>query len=161
MKIQQGFVSNSSSSSFIVISDKGNEENLKLPDWCENITPFVKGKRTFGWENEKCNDFFTKLNWVILQLRNKYTDFDYKNLEYSYYEKEYKEEYEKIKKIILEKCNLNLVYIPLKEMKDIEAYIDHQSTFPENENNLPETKNDLENFLFNEESYIQGGNDNG
>ena len=70
MKIRIDFVSNSSSASFIVITDSGKEVrprydgNLVLPD-------SELGQTEFGWQTEKYGDFWSKLNWCAIVVRTK------------------------------------------------------------------------------------------
>ena len=71
MKTRIDFVSNSSSASFIVITDSGKEVrpmydgDLVLPD-----SEF--GEMEFGWQTDKYNDFWSKLNWCAIVVRTKY-----------------------------------------------------------------------------------------
>lgn len=94
MKIRNGFVSNSSSSSFIVYdkNDTMIEPQIKsnliydVEDWIgydsekvkevgmdyqlvPTITlPTHEGKSEFGWNFERCYDILGKLNWCAIQL---------------------------------------------------------------------------------------------
>ena len=88
--IRQGFVSNSSSSSFIVYYDKTDKTPMTKKFWKEDkyygfsyingkrdkedcyvehtITlPFTKGKMEFGWEWDSYKDFYSKVNYVFYQ----------------------------------------------------------------------------------------------
>lgn len=87
--IRQGFVSNSSSSSFIVYYDKQDKTEIKKKFWKESkyygfysdgrrdkedcyiehtITlPFTKGNMEFGWEWGSYYDFYSKVNYVFYQ----------------------------------------------------------------------------------------------
>ena len=88
--IRQGFVSNSSSSSFIVYYDKTNKTPMTKKFWKEDkyygfsyingkrdkedcyeehtITlPFTDGNMEFGWEWDSYKDFYSKVNYVFYQ----------------------------------------------------------------------------------------------
>ena len=85
--IRQGFVSNSSSSSFIVYYDKTDKTPMTKKFWKVNkyydyddrgnkecyftehaITlPFNKGNMEFGWEWDSYKDFYSKVNYVFYQ----------------------------------------------------------------------------------------------
>ena len=60
---RSGFVSNSSSSSFIVI---GNEEHI-IPEMDDYYIIGERGKYNFGWEFEKSTDFHSRVNWCFIQ----------------------------------------------------------------------------------------------
>ena len=98
MKIRKGFVSNSSSSSFIVPDMKVPEDfdysSLKAyfnldESTCDyegnlrrvySITlPIIEGNRYFGWEDTRYTDFVNKLNYLFLQIESMYQDVRLKN----------------------------------------------------------------------------------
>ena len=98
MKIRSGFVSNSSSSSFIVPDMKVPEDfdysSLKSyfnldESTCDyegnlrrvySITlPITEGNRYFGWEDTRYTDFVNKLNYIFLQIESMYQDVRLKN----------------------------------------------------------------------------------
>ena len=98
MKIRKGFVSNSSSSSFIV-PDAGVPEALDYSslrpffnpdefawDYEGNLRkmhiitlPIIEGKRYFGWANTRYTSFADKLNYLFLQIQSLYQNVRLKN----------------------------------------------------------------------------------
>ena len=98
MKIRNGFVSNSSSSSFIVPDMKVPEDfdysSLKsyfnldesTCDYEGNLRrvytitlPIIEGNRYFGWEDTRYTEFADKLNYLFLQIESMYQDVRLKN----------------------------------------------------------------------------------
>ena len=98
MKIRSGFVSNSSSSSFIVPDMKVPEDfdysSLKsyfnldesTCDYEGNLRrvytitlPIIEGNRYFGWEDTRYTEFADKLNYLFLQIESMYQDVRLKN----------------------------------------------------------------------------------
>lgn len=162
MKIRSGFVSNSSSSSFIVISQNGEDESYELRKKYEaGITTLVVdgklGHTEFGWEHEEYNDFGSKLVFAYLQ---------------AHYLIENKDERGKmwlamLEEVVKENLGVNEIEwnVTTTYNNDDEktwAYIDHQSASCEGENTeMFVDKISLKSFLFNTYSYIETGNDNG
>ena len=98
MKIRNGFVSNSSSSSFIVPDMKVPEDfdysslksffnlNESTYDYEGNLQrvysitlPVTEGNRYFGWEDTRYTDFVNKLNYIFLQIQSMQQDVCLKN----------------------------------------------------------------------------------
>ena len=98
MKIRNGFVSNSSSSSFIVPDMKVPEDfdysslksffnlNESTYDYEGNLQrvysitlPVTEGNRYFGWEDTRYTDFVNKLNYIFLQIQSLQQDVCLKN----------------------------------------------------------------------------------
>jgi len=155
MKIRNGYVSNSSSSSFVVISkeplDKESEKLyfgiLKNRSDGGVFIPFQAGECVFGWQRIKYRDFSDKLNWAILQAL--YAFEDLKN-----------EKPMKLLKQFFREAGLTIDNDAIKDSSS--AYIDHQSCCGEDSSQLAIFKSmpALKVFLFNRDSFIQCDNDN-
>jgi len=153
MKIRNGFVSNSSSSSFIVID--GNQVNQEKIDKVDLILkssgdvvkfPLEYGQHEFGWEFKKYNSWDDKLNFAFLQAM---TGEKYLEL---------------FKEYVNELFGIKITY-KLNEYGKInydEGYIDHQSMGYEKPVNLEmfDSLEKFKKFIFNDESYVEMGNDN-
>ncbi len=166
MKIRKGFVSNSSSSSFIVIKTGKYEIESYKNDLI--VIPMEDGVYQFGWQIEKYFDFSSKLNFAFLQAL--YSErFDYLEMIENVLERELG-----IEKIIFTNPSaLRINCIPLTifdslrltsvgpdpDDRYIDCYIDHQSIEDENLE-MFESEEILKDFLFSRNSYIQNDNDN-
>lgn len=168
MKIRSGFVSNSSSSSFIVISDKGI---LEKPEFQETLIVDRKlGETEFGWGPETIYGFGSRLIFAYLQA------LDLKNLNSSFWVEYVKREapyidfsvdyVKKIEDILIENNVCKYVDWKVSMSYDIDfeytwGYIDHQSAACEGKNlEMFENDESLYNFLFNSYSSIRLDNDN-
>ena len=149
MKIRKGFVSNSSSSSFIVIGD-GPLKELKIDG---TVIIGQHGETEFGWENTVYDGVWSRINFAYLQAVDR------------------SEWLEMLEDILKEHLGCTeIVYLintSYDEKPDSEhgpyvrGYIDHQSAACEGSNTeMFESKEKLKQFLFCADSYIQGGNDN-
>ncbi len=156
MKIRSGFVSNSSSSSFIIISGCCDQTELEFH---KNIVKANEGKLVvdgtrgtceFGWENDCYTDFYSKLNFAYLQ--------------YLYVRDEHPEWLGMLEDVLGDELGVMDIDWVLQTDKYNEpgyAYIDHQSASIEDSNTeMFDSVNNLRAFLFSKDSYIQGGNDN-
>jgi hypothetical protein len=142
MKIRIGFVSNSSSSSFIVIGDVEDCSYLLKPeiyDGADNgfVVFGTKGETDFGWGPETITDIYSRINFAYIQSENN---------------PNWREMLEEVLKSTVS-CDA-IVW-------EINGYIDHQSHASSGANTeLFDSKDTLRRFLFCDDSLIQLDNDN-
>ena len=166
MKIRNGFVSNSSSSSFIVIfplMDSTKLDKRCILDGDQLVVNRYTGNCKFGWEREEYYDFGSKLVFAFCQadylLNNPYKSEGTNNRG-----KQMMDMLEKVLKEVLGVkeivWNITTKYGKEAEGRD-SVYIDHQSASNEGENiEMFEDEQTLKSFLFNPNSYICTDNDN-
>jgi hypothetical protein len=155
MKIRSGFVSNSSSSSFIIIGNSIGDKTLETYKkvFGNRDTLLISkefGNNHFGWEHEKYAAFGDLVIFARIQAE--------------YVKKTHPEWMAMLDKVL--KDNLNVKEVVWEITTDWEkerdyCYIDHQSASSEGQNTeMFDSEDALTKFLFSDDSYIQGGNDN-
>jgi hypothetical protein len=158
MKMRNGFVSNSSSSSFVIID--ASKGYVSLNEYGDTLHAGSIGEIEFGWGPEKIEGIGARINWAYLQSR-------YANPE------EEDPLLEKAHAAVYGVRNKHLVMLEevIKENSSIkeidwghvfeDGYIDHQSSAAEDRNmEIFDSKESLKDFIFGKDSYIQLDNDN-
>jgi hypothetical protein len=152
MHIRNGFVSNSSSSSFIVIGSCGDDipASWVLEDF---VIDYNLGKTRFGWEDEKSDDFGSRVTFSCIQAM----ELDEKNGDSKYIDM--------LVDVLTNglQCSNVINKLTLHDWDSKNhSYIDHQSSAEEGRNiQMFDSEEELFSFLFSSDSYIQTGNDNG
>jgi len=155
-KYRSGFVSNSSSSSFIVINSNPSKYSLKKS--FTGQTFYINGEdgeTEFGWGPETISDTYSRINFAAIQAL--------------YAENEHPEFKKMLERVIRKhtgakgvawRISIEWSRTPEKGVK-YNCYIDHQSAYTEGSNiGMFESEQTLKNFLFGEGSYIELDNDN-
>ena len=159
MKHRSGFVSNSSSSSFIVIGSTVDDDVVEKlrHKYGERdvlaITPDL-GCHEFGWENTKYSTFWDAVMFSFMQAE--------------YVQEEHPEWMQMLNRVLKRELAVKHIVWGITTKwgnsapkETLRGYIDHQSASSEGTNTeMFKSEDALTNFLFSDDSYIQGGNDN-
>ena len=145
MKVRKGFVSNSSSSSFVIISSNNLYDYRVYGDYIIGDD----GECEFGWDVETYSDIPSKINFAYMQAmyvkHNEWLNMLTCAI---------------VNHTGCDNVRSNLT-IDWKDKEKRQGYIDHQSASTEGENTeIFESIETLTNFLFSPHSYIETGNDN-
>ena len=158
MKRRNFLVSNSSSSSFIVIGNTGIYDNLRPTEFDDTYVIGENGEAEFGWTPVDIQDIDSRINFCHLQ--SKYLAGKYDAM---------------IESVIKGNSKIKHIHSILTDdyYSDISidndppryktkwGYIDHQSAAIEGQNlEMFESESTLEKFIFDSGSYIHTDNDN-
>ena len=159
MKHRNGFVSNSSSSSFIVLSHGNKRVDPILPNNVLRIPRSREDEDEFGWGRTHCSDFGSKLNYAYMQAL--YADDNFLK--------------ERLFKVLRANLGMDITIEERLVLEDQffeseaeeDAYyegnsigrIDWQSTYGNSSVpvDLFSSEENLDNFLFNPDSYVTVG----
>jgi hypothetical protein len=139
------FVSNSSSSSFLVTNAK---DGYETPDW-EGVlnAGYELGETCFGWGPERIDDIGSRVNFAYLQC------FHGQNLDWLVM----------LDDVVIENSKIDYVNwkILFHAYRKWNAFIDHQSNAGDGMNTeIFESKQTLKDFIFGKGSLIQLDHDN-
>lgn len=165
MKKRKGFVSNSSSTSFIVIDNNTDLEKYKHHNE-KLLAGKTIGETGFGWDPRDYYDIGSKINFCYLQvLYQKDEEERYSDTEVGKRQGRADKWLKMLEEVILEnsnitKINWNNIELRTSNMGNY-SYIDHASSVGENANyEMFDSTEELKSFIFNDNSYIHTDNDN-
>lgn len=151
MKTRQAFVSNSSSSSFIIISNTGlmdSDTIDKLFSDKELVIDGSQGETEFGWYGYY-NNVFDRINFSYIQA--------------NYVKDTHPNWIPMLEKVIKDNTKVETIIWKMPTHPEGYAYIDHQSASYEDDTCNTEmfnSESDLTKFIFGKDSCIECGNDN-
>lgn len=128
------------------------------------------GEHEFGWQTERYRDFWSKLNWCAIMLRDKKKQEKYDTPDEQLAECIKKPWFrsDRMADLFGKVCADIGLNFKIREIKpdfysDDCGYIDHQSGVGEEPDNarMFMSEKTLRDFLLNEDSYIDNSNDNG
>ena len=161
MKKRHGFVSNSSSSSFLVI-DKSGAMDDSLEGIVGEYSFGDKGVTEFGWGPETLTDIFSRINFAYLQA----TYFDESNAEKFILDKN--SMLLMLEEVIMSNSKITDINWLLSSDYDVGksegkvwGYIDHQSSACDGANmEIFDNEKILKDFIFGKNYIIEVQNDN-
>ena len=157
MKVRKGFVSNSSSSSFIIIGHGEMESGLDRFVEYDTLVLGDQGHTKFGWEYTEYRDMWSRINFAYLQTQSG------NNVEWlEMLETAIKDSFgcSAIVWLLTDEYDMDNKESPYGH-KMVYGYIDHASAAYEGENiEMFDDIDTLKRFLFCDDSHIQGDNDN-
>ena len=156
MKKRTTFVSNSSSSSFVVIAHDGVSDTIAAlrKKFCGkpfNVPKSLGGEYQFGWGPETITDIGSRLNFAVIQA---HFPFDKKRVDM-------------LEEVLFTELGVSSIEVSLVDFNDTKntgdfmAYIDHQSAASEGANlEMFDSITNLMSFIFSASSRIELDNDN-
>jgi len=149
------FVANSSSSSFIVICEDKDYQKITEYQGKSLIVDNSFGYHTFGWEAREWYRWNEKLIFAYIQASEEFT-YVHENKQCVKKKLQVAKRIKMLEDVVKKHLGCSRIEWNLKD-----AYIDHQSSVSEGQNDqMFESKEALKDFIFNQSSKIHTDNDN-